>query len=126
MGIPVVSGASIGCTMGLGSGTLNATSQVTIRFNGATVATKNDVGAQNVGSCGMCTSMGNPTVASATVAALGVLTPQPCIPVAGGTWQASGTTKVGGAFPITNESTLTCSYGGSIFITNPGQTKVQF
>lgn len=125
MGIPVVSGASIGCTMGLGSGTLNATSQVTILFNGGTVATKNDVGAQNLGPCGMCTSMGNPTVASATAAALGVLTPQPCTPMAGGPWQASGKTKVGGDFPITNESTLTCSYGGSIFITNTGQTKVQ-
>lgn len=126
MGIPVVSGASIGCTMGLGSGTLNATSQVKIQFNGATVATKDDVGAQNLGPCGMCTSMGNPAVSSATAAALGVLTPQPCTPMAGGPWQASGTTKVAGAFPITNESTLICSYGGSIFITNSGQTKVQF
>lgn len=125
MGIPVVSGASIGCTMGLGSGKLNATSQMTIQFSGATVATRDDTGPQNVGSCGMCTSMGNPTVASATAAALGVLTPQPCTPMAGGPWQVAGTTKVAGAFPLTNASTLVCSYGGSIFISNPGQTKVQ-
>ncbi|MDR2437860.1 MAG: DUF4280 domain-containing protein, partial [Planctomycetaceae bacterium] len=35
----------------------------------------------NLATFGMCSSPANPAVAAATAAALGVLTPMPCIPV---------------------------------------------
>ena len=45
----------------------------------------------------MCTSLTNPTVAAATTAALGVLTPMPCIPVVAGPWKpGAAKTMIGG------------------------------
>ena len=40
----------------------------------------------NILPFGMCTSIANPMVAAATTAALGVLTPMPCIPVTVAPW----------------------------------------
>lgn len=126
MGQLVVSGAAILCTMGMAPGTLNATSQNTVAVEGKPAATIRDTGPIiNVGACGMCTSMANPTVSAATAAALGVLTPQPCIPSPAGMWMPGGKLLVGGLPCLTGESTLICTYGGSISIRFPGQTKVK-
>ena len=74
MSFPVVSGASVMCTMGMSPGQLIATSQTSILMGGKPVATIQDVAPNtNVTPCGMCTSMANPAVAAATAAALGVL-----------------------------------------------------
>ncbi|MFI3312374.1 MAG: DUF4280 domain-containing protein [Eubacteriales bacterium] len=125
MSLAVVAGASIVCPMGAGPGVLNVTSQTTVQFGGKPAATVMDTAPMsNVGACGMCTSMANPAVASATAAALGVLTPQPCTPTPTGTWQPAGMVKLGGKPVLTQSATLTCAYGGTITITNPGQTKV--
>ncbi len=127
MAIPVVTGATIMCTMGMGTGTVTATAQAVVTYEGKMAATTMDVTPMvNVGACGMCTSMGNPAVASATAAAMGVLTPQPCTPVPAGSWLGSAAPTVGGQPSLTNDATLTCSYGGTIKIVNPGQTKVVY
>ncbi len=70
--------------------------------------------------------MANPQVAAATAAALGVLTPQPCMLVAAGTWvPANPAVLVGGAPCLTSESQLVCGNGmGTIMITSPGQTTI--
>ena len=40
----------------------------------------------NIMPFGMCTSLANPMVAAATAAAMGVLTPVPCIPATSSPW----------------------------------------
>jgi hypothetical protein len=76
----------------------------------------------NVMPFGMCQSPANPTVAAATAAALGVLTPMPCIPVTVAPWTpGSPTVLVGGMPALNNSSKLMCMWAGVISITNPGQ-----
>jgi hypothetical protein len=80
----------------------------------------------NVMPCGMCQSMANPTVAAATAAALGVLTPMPCIPVLTAPWTPGSTTcMIGGKMALNQSCKLMCAYGGSISVVNPGQTTIQ-
>jgi hypothetical protein len=76
----------------------------------------------NVPPFGMCQLISNPQVAAATAAALGVLTPMPCVPVPAGTW-TPGNPKVliGGLPALTSDSKLMCAWGGSISVTVPGQ-----
>lgn len=127
MGLPVVTGASILCTMGLAPGQLTVTSQFKVMLGGAMAATIQDVSPLiNVGACGMCTSLANPTVASATAAALGVLTPMPCIPSPAGAWLCFNTPLIGGIPSLANDGKLMCAYGGSISILSPGQMKVLY
>lgn len=125
--LAVVSGGSAMCPFGTAPGTINATSQVTCMACGKPIATIKDVSPNiNVTSFGLCTSLANPQVASATAAALGVLTPQPCTMTPIGTWiPTKPTTLVGGAPCLTNDSQLVCGMGlGTICITSPGQTTV--
>lgn len=123
MGVPVISGATLLCSMGTAPGQLNVTSQLSNRIAGRPAATIADAAPiSNIGPCGLCTSMANPTVASATAAALGVLTPMPCVPSPLGGWICGGTPLVAGKPQLTTDGSLTCAYGGSISILDPGQT----
>lgn len=80
----------------------------------------------NVVPFGMCRSPLNPTVAAATAAAAGVLTPMPCIPVIPAPWvPGAPTVLVGGKPALDNRSKLMCAYAGVISITNPGVMNVQ-
>ena len=122
MGIAVVTGASCLCTMGSAPGQVIATNQPNIRIGGKPAASIADAAPMtNVGSCGMCVSMANPAVAAATAAALGVLTPQPCVPAPAGVWACAGKVRIGGKPILTSDGKLTCAYGGTISIMNPGQ-----
>jgi hypothetical protein len=70
----------------------------------------------------MCSSPANPTVAAATAAALGVLTPMPCVPVTVAPWIVGAPTVLIGNMPALNDSSkLMCTWGGVIQITMPGQ-----
>lgn len=127
MSLPVVAGATIICTCGLAPGTLLVTSQATVLLGGAPAATITDTAPfANITPCGMCTSLANPTVASATAAALGVLTPMPCTPAPAGTWTGGGGPTISQLPALQNDATLVCSYGGSISIVNPAQSTVIF
>ncbi|HEY8212243.1 MAG TPA: DUF4280 domain-containing protein [Myxococcaceae bacterium] len=79
----------------------------------------------NIAPFGMCMSMANPMVAAATAAALGVLTPMPCIPNTAAPW-APGCPKVmiGNMPALENSSKLMCNWGGVIQVVTPGQFKV--
>jgi hypothetical protein len=76
----------------------------------------------NVPPFGMCSAPSNPVVAAATAAALGVLTPMPCIPVPAGTWLPGDPSVLIGFLPaLTNDCKLMCAWGGIIQINVPGE-----
>lgn len=79
----------------------------------------------NIMPFGMCSSLANPTVASATAAALGALTPMPCVPVIPAPWAPGSPTVLIANMPaLNNTSKLMCAYAGVIQIVNPGQQTV--
>jgi Domain of unknown function (DUF4280) len=70
----------------------------------------------------MCQSIANPMVAAATSAAMGVLTPVPCIPVTTSPWVPGAPTVMLANMPTLNDSSkLMCNWGGVIEVTMPGQ-----
>jgi len=76
----------------------------------------------NIMPFGMCSSPANPTVAAATAAALGVLTPMPCIPATSAPWVPGAPTVLVNNMPaLDNTCKLMCNWGGVIQFTNPGQ-----
>jgi len=76
----------------------------------------------NIQPFGMCSCPANPTVASATSAAAGVLTPMPCIPATSSPWVPGSPTVMLANQPVLNNtSTCMCNWGGVITITMPGQ-----
>ena len=80
----------------------------------------------NIMPFGMCQSPSNPTVAAATTAALGVLTPMPCIPMTPAPWVKGAPTVLLGNFPtLDNVSQLMCNWGGVITFTDAGEETVQ-
>lgn len=79
----------------------------------------------NVAPFGMCSSLANPTVAAATAAALGALTPMPCVPVLPAPWIVGAPTVLIANMPaLDNQSKLMCAWAGVIQFVNPGQTTV--
>ena len=71
----------------------------------------------NILTFGMCQSPANPMVIAATAAALGVLTPMPCIPVTT-PWTPGSPTILVRNFPALDASSkCICAYGGEITIT---------
>src|SRR4051794_3117590 len=79
----------------------------------------------NIMPFGMCVSIANPTVAAATAAALGVLTPMPCIPNTQTPWVPGEPTVLLGNFPaLDNNSKLMCMWAGVIQFTTPGEFTV--
>jgi len=80
----------------------------------------------NIMPFGMCMSPSNPTVAAATSAAMGVLTPMPCVPATPAPWAPGAATDLLGNFPaLDNVSTLNCIWGGVITFTSPGEMTVE-
>jgi hypothetical protein len=79
----------------------------------------------NILPFGMCSSPSNPTVIAATAAALGVLTPMPCVPVTPAPWVPGSPTVLIANMPaLNNTSKLMCVWGGVIQIVAPGETTV--
>ncbi|WP_255374350.1 DUF4280 domain-containing protein [Cohnella sp. OV330] len=80
----------------------------------------------NIMPFGMCNSMANPLVASATAAAFGALTPMPCAPVTAAPWAPGSPTVMVANMPaLNNSSKCMCSYGGVIQLSSPGQFTIQ-
>jgi hypothetical protein len=79
----------------------------------------------NIPPFGMCSSLSNPTVAAATTAAAGVLTPMPCVPATPAPWAPGAPTVLIANMPaLDSTSKLMCNWGGVIQMTAPGQATV--
>lgn len=124
MGMLVTNGAMLACSFGMIPSTL-VVPPLSRVLSGTPAANIMDCKPMmNILPFGMCQSLANPTVAAATAAALGVLTPMPCIPAIAGTWVPGSPTVLVGGKPALNQSCkCMCAYGGVIQITNPGQMK---
>ncbi len=127
MGVAVGSGASLTCSFGVAPGTLSVLPAGRVIVDGVPMATIMDHKPNvNIAPFGMCTTLSNPQVASATSAAQGVLTPQPCMPVTTTPWApGSPMISIGGQPALNNSSTCNCMWGGVITITNPGAKTIQ-
>jgi hypothetical protein len=125
MGKPAaVSTAMIQCSFGLAPAVLNVLPMAKVLIEGRPAAAITDaVPMLNIPSFGMCSSPANPTVAAATAAALGVLTPMPCVPVTAAWVGGATTTLIGGKPGLTAGASTTCAYGGVIQIVNPGAVR---
>ena len=126
MGIHVCMGAMLQCSFGAAPSTLVVLPQnqtLTGALPAANIMDNKPI--VNVPPFGVCSSPANPTVASATAAALGVLTPMPCVPVTPAPWIVGAPTVLVGNMPaLNNSSKLMCTWGGVIQVVNPGQTTV--
>jgi hypothetical protein len=80
----------------------------------------------NIMPFGMCQSPSNPVVAAATAAALGVLTPMPCIPATTAPWAPGAPTVLLANMPALDDtSKLMCMWGGVISVNFAGQATEQ-
>ena len=121
----VVVGATCMCTNAVPPGqcAFAMGSQSTNLAEGKPMITIQDVSPATIPTFGMCMSMANPAVQAATAAALGVLTPVPCVPALAGPWNCQNTTVLAGGVPaLTIDGKAMCSIGaGNISILNAGQ-----
>jgi hypothetical protein len=126
MGQQVCMGAMLQCSFGVAPSTLVVLPANCVLTGTPAANIMDNKPMVNVPPFGMCQSMANPMVAAATAAALGVLTPMPCIPVTTAPWIVGAPTVLIGNMPaLNNTSKLMCNWGGVIQITSPGQTTTQ-
>ena len=125
MAIQVCMGATLQCSFGAAPSTLTVLPANRVLTGTPAATIMDNVPLVNILPFGVCSSLANPTVASATAAALGVLTPMPCVPVTPAPWVVGAPTVLIGNMPaLDNNSKLMCTWGGVIQIVNPGQTTV--
>ncbi len=125
MGFLVTGNAVLKCSFGTTPSTLEVlpVNQVMVEMPAANIMDQKPL--LNVLPFGMCSSIANPEVIAATAAALGVLTPMPCIPVTVAPWIVGQPTVLIGEMPaLTDSSKLMCCWLGMISIEFAGQTTV--
>ena len=125
MAIQVCMGAMLQCSFGAAPSTLVVLPANRVLTNTPAATIMDNAPLVNIMPFGMCSSVANPTVAAATAAALGALTPMPCVPVTAAPWVVGAPTVLIGNMPaLDNNSKLMCNWGGVIQVVNPGQTKL--
>jgi len=109
----VCMGAMLQCSFGLAPSSLVVLPKNKVLTQTPDANIMDHIPMTNIMPFGMCTSLANPTVASATAAALGVLTPMPCVPNTPAPWAPGSPTVLLGNFPALNNScVLNCIWGG--------------
>lgn len=122
----VCAGALLQCSFGVAPSPLSVLPVHLVMAGGPPAATIMDhVPMLNVAPFGMCSSPSNPVVIAATAAALGVLTPMPCVPATVAPWVPGAPTVMVANLPaLDSTSKLMCLWAGVIQITVPGQFTV--
>ncbi len=123
MPMQVVNGATLQCSFGMAPSTFVVLPVHGVMDGNQPAANITDHKPMvNIMPFGMCTSLANPTVASATAAAMGVLTPMPCIPATLSPWVPGAPTVMLDHMPaLDNVSKCLCNWGGVVSVVNPGQ-----
>lgn len=125
MGLCVCGGATLNCSFGVAPSVMNVLPVSRVMSAMALASIMDNVPMVNILPFGMCNSMANPMVAAATAAAMGVLTPMPCIPVTTAPWMPGVPTVLIGNKPaLDNTCKLMCNWGGVIQVLNPGQMSI--
>jgi hypothetical protein len=125
MGLQVCMGALLQCSFGVAPSSLTVLPVNHVLTNTPAANIMDHAPMVNILPFGMCSSLANPTVAAATAAALGVLTPMPCIPATAAPWVPGSTKVMIGNMPaLESNSKLMCNWGGVIQVVSPGQFKV--
>jgi hypothetical protein len=118
----VVDGAKLKCSQGMAPSTLTILPIGPASGGGKPAATVMDMKPMlNIAPFGMCQTQANPQVAAATAAAMGALTPMPCVPVVSGPWSpGAALATIDDAKALSSDSKCSCTWTGSIEITDPG------
>ena len=125
MAMQVCMGAMLQCSFGAAPSALVVLPQNRVLTGTPAANIMDNKPMVNIMPFGMCSSIANPTVATATAAASGVLTPMPCIPVTPAPWVPGAVTVLLAGMPtLDNQSKLMCTWGGVIQITSPGEFTV--
>jgi hypothetical protein len=115
MALLVTMGSMMKCSFGMAPSSFIAVPPTTVAGHTPVGTIMDNVPLVNIVPFGACMSIANPTVAAATVAALGVLTPMPCLPVVAAPWvPGSPTVTVGGKPALNNSSWCMCNWGGVV------------
>lgn len=122
----VVNGALCTCTFGVAPASLLVLPAKMVNGAKLPIATIMDhIPITNILPFGMCSSLANPTVAAATAAALGVLTPMPCVPATAAPWVPGKPMVMVGKVPALDQSSkCMCNWGGVIQFSAAGQATV--
>jgi hypothetical protein len=126
MSVQVCMGALLQCSFGMVPGALAVPPLNRVLTGTPAASVMDHLPVVNVPSFGMCTSLANPVVEAATAAALGVLTPMPCVPVTPAPWiPGAATVLLAGGPALDATSTLACAWAGAISVVTPGQAVEQ-
>lgn len=127
MGMQVVMGAMLQCSFGAAPASLMVLPVNRVMCGGVPAANIMDYAPMvNILPFAMCNSPANPMVAAATAAAMGVLTPMPCIPMTAAPWVPGVPQVMIGGMPALNDGCkCLCSWGGVISVSMAGQFQTQ-
>ncbi len=127
MPVYVTQGAMLKCSQGLAPSALSVVPVSAVTIEQSLVATINDFKPMmNVPPFGMCASLANPAVAAATAAAMGALTPQPCVPVISAPWApGAAVAAIDGFAMLTVDCQCMCAWAGTVTIVQEAQMIVE-
>lgn len=111
------------CTMGMAPSTLTVLPIRTVFLSGKPQANISDFQPiVNIAPFGLCRSLAYPPTAAATTAALGTLTPTPCMPSTMMPWMGGKMdTLIKGEPALLKSCKCQCMWGGTITLVNNGQ-----